>query len=171
MKNHHKTICAALALTFALGTSVPLSAAPIVPMAPQAESGIINAQYDRRDRYEMRRELRRDRFWRQQARRDRQFDRREARQEARFERRADRRFYRGYRGYRYYRPGYRERDGYWFPAAAFLAGAIITGAISNSGGGGGHVAWCENRWRSYRAYDNTYQPSYGPRRVCVSPYD
>ncbi|MGG2474283.1 BA14K family protein, partial [Rhizobium sp. BR5] len=24
--------------------------------------------------------------------------------------------------------------------------------------GGSHVSWCQNRWRSYRAYDNTYQP-------------
>ncbi|PND23720.1 BA14K family protein, partial [Sinorhizobium sp. M4_45] len=30
--------------------------------------------------------------------------------------------------------------------------------------------WCQNRWRSYRAYDNTYQPNSGPRRICVSPY-
>lgn len=33
-----------------------------------------------------------------------------------------------------------------------------------------HVAWCQDRWRSYRAYDNTYQPARGPRRQCVSPY-
>jgi hypothetical protein len=32
------------------------------------------------------------------------------------------------------------------------------------------VQWCANRWRSYRATDNTYQPSNGPRRACVSPY-
>ncbi|MCB8828228.1 BA14K family protein, partial [Escherichia coli] len=28
--------------------------------------------------------------------------------------------------------------------------------------------WCYNRYRSYRAYDNTYQPNNGPRRQCVS---
>jgi hypothetical protein len=33
-----------------------------------------------------------------------------------------------------------------------------------------HVQWCYDRWRSYRAWDNTYQPYYGPRRQCVSPY-
>ncbi len=33
-----------------------------------------------------------------------------------------------------------------------------------------HVNWCYNRYRSYRAYDNTFQPYYGPRRQCVSPY-
>jgi hypothetical protein len=79
-------------------------------------------------------------------------------------------YYRGYRGYRERRPGYRYRNGYWFPAAAFIAGAIVGGALSNNRGGGSHVRWCENRWRSYRAYDNTYQPSNGPRRICVSPY-
>lgn len=33
-----------------------------------------------------------------------------------------------------------------------------------------HVQWCYDRWRSYRAYDNSYQPNYGPRRQCISPY-
>lgn len=33
-----------------------------------------------------------------------------------------------------------------------------------------HVAWCHDRWLSYRASDNTYQPSYGPRRQCRSRY-
>ena len=33
-----------------------------------------------------------------------------------------------------------------------------------------HVAWCYDRWRSYRAADNTYQPYNGPRRECRSPY-
>lgn len=33
-----------------------------------------------------------------------------------------------------------------------------------------HVAWCERRWKSYHAWDNTYQPKHGKRRQCVSPY-
>lgn len=37
-------------------------------------------------------------------------------------------------------------------------------------GGSAHVAWCYNRYRSYRAWDNTYQPYHGPRRQCWSPY-
>ncbi|OYR10649.1 BA14K-like family protein [Brucella grignonensis] len=37
-------------------------------------------------------------------------------------------------------------------------------------GGNAHVRWCYNRYRSYRAYDNTFQPNYGPRRQCYSPY-
>ncbi|WFP73444.1 BA14K family protein [Mesorhizobium sp. WSM4906] len=33
-----------------------------------------------------------------------------------------------------------------------------------------HVQWCYDRYRSYRAWDNTFQPNYGPRRQCISPY-
>ena len=94
-------------------------------------------------------------------------------------------YYRGYRGYHNHRPGYRYHDGYWYPLAAFAAGAIIGGAIASqppvttyqpgySGSryaySGSHYAWCENRYRSYRVYDNTYQPYNGPRRQCISPY-
>ena len=38
------------------------------------------------------------------------------------------------------------------------------------GGSSAHVAWCYNRYRSYRQWDNTYQPYYGSRRQCWSPY-
>ena len=37
-------------------------------------------------------------------------------------------------------------------------------------GGSAHIRWCYARYRSYSAYDNTFQPYYGPRQVCVSPY-
>ncbi len=33
-----------------------------------------------------------------------------------------------------------------------------------------HLAWCYDRWFTYRAWDNTYQPLYGPRRQCWSPF-
>lgn len=33
-----------------------------------------------------------------------------------------------------------------------------------------HVRWCYHRYRSYRAWDNTFQPNYGRRRQCISPY-
>ena len=78
----------------------------------------------------------------------------------------------GHRGYRHERPGYRRHsDGWWYPLAAFGLGAAIGGAIANDRGtGDSHVSWCANRYRSYRAYDNTFQPNYGPRRACISPY-
>lgn len=79
-------------------------------------------------------------------------------------------YYNGHRGYRDRRPGYRQHNGYWYPLAAFAAGAIIGGAVqAQPSYGNSHAAWCANRWRSYRAYDNTYQPNNGPRRQCVSP--
>ncbi len=90
-------------------------------------------------------------------------------------------WYGGYRGYSYYRPGYRHYNGYWYPLAAFGAGAVIGGAIAAqpryyapapapSGINPSHVGWCENRYRSYRVYDNTFQPYNGPRQQCYSPY-
>jgi hypothetical protein len=86
------------------------------------------------------------------------------------ERRAERRWH-GHRGYRDRRAGYRRHsDGWWYPLAAFGLGAAIGGAISRDSAGGSHVSWCANRYRSYRAYDNSYQPNYGSRRACVSPY-
>jgi hypothetical protein len=33
-----------------------------------------------------------------------------------------------------------------------------------------HIRWCYNRYRSYRDWDNTFQPYHGPRRQCRSPY-
>jgi hypothetical protein len=33
-----------------------------------------------------------------------------------------------------------------------------------------HVNWCHNRYRSYRAWDNSFQPYNGPRKQCWSPY-
>lgn len=37
-------------------------------------------------------------------------------------------------------------------------------------GGSAHIEWCYARYRSYRAWDNTFQPYHGPRRQCRSPY-
>jgi len=79
-------------------------------------------------------------------------------------------WYNGHRGYRHYRHGYREYNGWWFPAA-ILGGAIIGNAIAQAPrGGSAHVQWCYNRYRSYRASDNTFQPYNGPRQQCNSPY-
>ena len=88
------------------------------------------------------------------------------------------RYWRGHRGYDHWRPGYRRHGDLWFPLAAFATGAIISGAIANDRpppprvyrGGNAHVQWCYNRYRSYRASDNTFQPYNGPRQQCYSPY-
>ncbi|WP_105418699.1 BA14K family protein [Neorhizobium sp. T25_27] len=93
-------------------------------------------------------------------------------------------WYGGHRGYRDYRPGYRRHNGYWFPLAAFGAGALIGGAIASQpryaepapayGGGDDinprHYEWCADRYRSYDAYSNSFQPNYGRRQTCYSPY-
>ena len=41
-------------------------------------------------------------------------------------------YYNGHQGYPHQRRGYRQHNGFWFPAAAFIAGAVITGAIINN---------------------------------------
>jgi hypothetical protein len=90
-----------------------------------------------------------------------------------------RHWHNGYRGYDYHRRGYRRHsDGWWYPLAAFGAGAVIGGAIASDGYSEPrraginprHTDWCYSRYRSYRAYDNTFQPNYGGRRECLSPY-
>ncbi|MGV8936353.1 MAG: BA14K family protein [Allorhizobium sp.] len=83
--------------------------------------------------------------------------------------------YRGHRGSRERRPGYRQHNGFWFPMAAFAAGAVIGGSSNNNGhrserrGMNNHFSWCESRYRSYRASDNSYNAGNGVRRQCVSP--
>jgi hypothetical protein len=95
-----------------------------------------------------------------------------------------RRYYRDRYHRRHYGRYYRHRHHRGSDAAAIIgglaAGAIIGGALAQPryappprryvGGGGGHVDWCYSRYRSYRAYDNTFQPYNGPRRQCYSPY-
>ncbi|SFB50409.1 BA14K-like protein [Rhizobium sp. NFR07] len=93
------------------------------------------------------------------------------------------RYYRdGYRG-RHYGRYYRHRHHHGNNAGAIIgglaAGAIIGGALAQPRyappprryvGASGHTEWCYNRYRSYRAYDNTFQPYNGPRQQCYSPY-
>jgi hypothetical protein len=143
----------ALSLALALTSVIPAQAVTFarVPVPEAAAVEKVQYRYERRDR--------RDRY----------------------ERRADRRWH-GHRGYRDYRPGYRRHsDGWWYPLAAFGAGAIIGGAIANDGYSRPraryegsvnprHIDWCYARYRSYREYDNSYQPNYGGRRECLSPY-
>ncbi|WP_457584313.1 BA14K family protein [Ensifer canadensis] len=91
---------------------------------------------------------------------------------------------RGYDGDRhgYYRDNYRRhyRDGdndVGVFIGGLAAGAIIGGLLSQPryyngsrvSGGSSHTRWCYARYRSYRAWDNTYQPYNGPRRPCYSP--
>lgn len=82
-------------------------------------------------------------------------------------------WYRGHRGYRDYRPGYRRHGNYWYPLAAFGAGAIIGGALAapaRPAYGSRHIQWCANRYRTYDPGTDTYAPRVGVRARCVSPY-
>ena len=147
MRHTSTSLCTAVALSFALGSAAPAMAAPVLlQQAPAVKSDVLQVQ-DRRQRGDDRRE--------------------------RFERRGNQAYYNGHRGYRDRRPGYRQHNGWWFPPAAFIAGAIIGGGIANQQPqrlSRAHVQWCQDRWRSYRVSDNSYQPNNGPRRACVSPY-
>jgi hypothetical protein len=137
-----------LSVSFA-ATAVPANAAQMfVPQAAPASAGVQSVDY---------------RPWMK----NRHFNRNFARN--------DGAYWNGHRGYREYHRGYRRHGDYWFPLAAFATGALITGAIINSENnrvyeGNAHVQWCYDHYRSYRASDNTFQPNYGPRRQCRSPY-
>ena len=142
-----------LAVTFAL-TSIPVNAAPIF-VAPTAsvQSDIVQIQDNRKWR-----KNRSGNNWNG---------------DNNFRRDGNSAYYNGHRGYSQKRRGYnRQHNGFWFPAGAFIAGAVIGGAIMNNNnrGGSAHVEWCYDRYRSYRASDNTFQPNYGGRRHCNSPY-
>ncbi|KQZ13595.1 MULTISPECIES: BA14K family protein [unclassified Mesorhizobium] len=148
-----------LSVSFAFAAAVPVNAAPVMPTvnAPAASSDVQQVQERRLLRRHIIRRgngtvIRRDVI-----------------------RRGDGHYWRGHRGYRYHRPGYRRHGDLWFPLAAFATGAIISGAIANDRppayrGGSAHVQWCYDRYRSYRASDNTFQPYNGPRQQCYSPY-
>ncbi|QND13638.1 BA14K family protein [Rhizobium leguminosarum bv. trifolii] len=51
-------------------------------------------------------------------------------------------------------------------AGALLGGIIASQPRTRAYSSGSHAEYCYSRYRSYRAYDNTYQPNYGPRRQC-----
>jgi len=159
-----KVVSGLCAVSLSVGLVVSTAEAAPIPFvrAEAASDHIKNVQF--------RRDHDRDRFDRRRADRPR------------FERRGGFGYYNGHRGYREYRRGYRHYNGFWFPPAAFVAGAIIGGVIASQPAGAvppvyapvrlsaAHVSWCQNRWKSYRASDNTYQPFSGPRQICVSPY-
>lgn len=156
------SVCAA-AMALAIPFAAPAAAAPVGAPA-WTQGNVVNVQYrDEDGRY---------RGWRGGDSRRNDGDRRWRRGDR------DHGVYNGHRGYREYRRGYRQHNGFWFPPAAFIAGAIIGNAIQGQQppvryvprAGNAHVEWCYNRYRSYRASDNTFQPYNGPRQRCYSPY-
>lgn len=77
--------------------------------------------------------------------------------------------------------GYRQPDAYIdldlaepaYRSPSVVSPRAIDGnpAISGQFDRKSHVGWCLNRYRSYRASDNTFQPYEGARRACDSPFD
>jgi PPE-repeat protein len=169
MKKLLTGLCAGtIALSFGLAGLAPAMAAPIVALSIPGEASVTQQVQFGTD-------LRRDGRQPQQ-RMQRRGERNEGRNSGRFERRGNHAYYNGHRGESRQRRGYRQHNGFWFPAGAFITGAIIGGALADPGpsyrgGGRSHVQWCYDRWRSYRAEDNSYQPFNGPRQECRSPYN
>lgn len=90
--------------------------------------------------------------------------------------------YGGYYGRGYYGSYYGGYNDFGLLLGGLATGAIIGGALAQPYYsqreyyeepryyGNSHTSWCYSRYRSYRAYDNTFQPYYGPRRQCIGPY-
>lgn len=155
MKKFISALCAtSLSLAIGITDIVPSIAAPMVPMnqiaKPDSHPDFQTVQYDRR--------------WHN----DRRWNKRPRHHSGRYRPG----HWQGYTGYRHHRHGYRRHsDGFWYPLAAFGLGAAIGGALANQPrSGDAHVQWCYDRYRSYRASDNTFQPYNGPRQQCRSPY-
>ena len=67
-------------------------------------------------------------------------------------------------------------------AAIGIVGGVIAGAaianaqrprevyVEPAGNPSAHLNWCYAKYRSYREWDNSWQPYEGPRRPCISPY-
>lgn len=152
-----------LAVVMGASTAVPAAAAPFAPMSDQAGLVVQTQGVD------LRREAERDNPGFRVRRGERNP----------FYRDRGHHYYNGHRGHRNRRPGYRYHNGFWFPPAAFIAGAIIGSQIARPDRAErydddelspAHVEWCYSRYRSYREWDNSYQPYEGPRRECYSPY-
>jgi hypothetical protein len=75
----------------------------------------------------------------------------------------------GYYGSSYYGPRY-YGSGYYGPTYYRPRYYAPTYRRQVYYGGDAHTRWCYARYRSYRSYDDTFQPYYGPRQRCVSPY-
>jgi hypothetical protein len=162
----------ALALATAMTSVSPVQAFPTVPTPEAQASDIQNVQqkcyggycprYEDGSPWPGRIGRRYNRRWDDDRRYSRRWD--------------DRRYYR--HRYRHYRDD--DDDDFGAALGGFAAGAIIGGLLTQPRtyapaprvyyGGNSHTSWCYSRYRSYRAYDNTYQPYYGPRRQCISLY-
>lgn len=58
------------------------------------------------------------------------------------------------------------------PAVPYAYGGrrVVSGPVAMPMLPFAHVQWCQVRYASYRASDNSFLPPRGQRRICVSPY-
>lgn len=146
MRKRFPTLAILATLAFGFGVSGPVGNASAMS-APGAARAVVDVQpagpvqmVDHRGRYH--------RDWDRYDRRDwRRYDRHDWRRHER----------------RHYRP----RSGFYLE---FGTPGPRYAPRRSYGLSGSHVNWCHARYRSYRAWDNTFQPYHGPRRQCVSPY-
>lgn len=66
-------------------------------------------------------------------------------------------------------PGY-PQDFRGYPVPIYSTGHPTDRLAQYEDGWSAHIGWCNDRWLTYRASDNSYQALYGPRRQCRSPY-
>ena len=90
----------------------------------------------------------------------------------RFERRGNSYYLNGQRGQRQHRSGWRQYNGFYFPQSAFSISLNFGDSrddvrVSSDR----HVAYCEDRYVSYRESDNSFQPYHGNRQQCIAPFD
>jgi len=89
--------------------------------------------------------------------------------------------YKGKRHYKRYSKHrkHKKRKYHGFDAGSFVAGTLLGVIITQPGTRyvydqrslpKVHVHYCKNRYKSYRLWDNSWQPYHGPRKFCRSPY-
>jgi hypothetical protein len=156
-KKMKKLALVVVSLMTAFGSVTSAQAFPSAAGAPAGVTAVQQAQYREGDPRYVPRDARRydeNRYDRgNRYERDSRYDRRD-----RYTRRHDN----------------RRRDNTGAIIGGLAAGAIIGGAVANqrrTSGMSDHVQWCADRYRSYRAYDNTYVPRAGVRAQCNSSYN
>lgn len=149
----HRFSVAALFATLAFGLATPATAAPVTMARDLAQpAATTNPVEQVQHRW-------RDRDQRRYHRGERWRGHRAHRPDRRWQHRHHRRHYRAGPGIHFHfgaPPVYRR---YVEPRRAYRY------RLSQA-----HYDWCQARYRSYRASDNTFQPYNGPRRQCRSPY-
>lgn len=91
----------------------------------------------------------------------------------------------GFKGYRHHRSGYKKHtDGWWYPEAAFQPGVSADNSNAKPKKTTrkqqkddekpwlikSHIDYCAAKYKSYKSFDNSYQPLEGSRKQCLSRY-